>query len=140
MRKFGLTQDKKTLIIWPESIVDKNLRFDGKIVAGMNSYFWGNVECKNAFFAKGCSVNGVIKCRKAVLGAYMRFNRVEASGDVIIMDGCVGEYVKALGNVRIGNARVNTVEADGIVVIDGTARLGKLLAKKVIAVNINERF
>jgi len=133
MKKLVLSPDGKMLIIKGESIIDRHLRFNGKIVAGMYVNFWGDIEGDEVYLGKGCTVNGTIKCRKAVIGAYTRFNSIIASDTVFVMDGCIGNSIKASGDVRMGNARVNIVETGGDVEIDGSAKLGKLVARKVVA-------
>ncbi|RLI88850.1 MAG: hypothetical protein DRO98_02310 [Archaeoglobales archaeon] len=133
MKKYMISPDRKKLIIKNDSIVDKHLRFDGEVIAGMYTSFWGNIEADEVYLGKGCTVNGTIRCKKAVIGAYTRFNEVIATGDVIIMDGCVGNVIKASGDVKIGNAVVSVVETDGFVMIDGAAKLGRLVARKVVA-------
>ncbi|AEA47036.1 hypothetical protein [Archaeoglobus veneficus] len=133
MKKLLVNLDRKILIVKRESIVDKHVRFDGKIVAGMYSNFWGDIEGNEVYLGKGCTVNGTIRCRKAVIGAYTRFNSIIASGDVIVLDGCVGNSIKASGDVRIGNSIVHSVETDGYVLVDGAAKLEKLIARRVVA-------
>jgi cytoskeletal protein CcmA (bactofilin family) len=132
MKRYLIDRLKKVLIVKKDSIVDRHIKFDGKIVAGMYSSFWGNVEAEEVYLSKGCYVGGIVKCKRAVIGPYSRFSSVMAEEDVLILDKCLGNLIKAGGNVRIrkGSA-IKAVEAS-YVIVDGTSKIGKLSAKKVI--------
>ncbi len=123
---------KGVVVVKRGGVVVKNLRFDGKLIAGAGSSFLGNVEVKEAYFGKGCLINGVIKAERVVVGAKTRFSKIICK-TALILNGCVGKEIVAEGDVRIGNSRIDVVEAKGTVVVDGSAKLGKLAAGKVIA-------
>lgn len=125
-------RSKGLVVVRRGGVVVKNLRFDGKLIAGAGSSFLGNVEVREAYFGKGCLINGVVKAEKVVIGARTRFNRVVCR-DALVLNGCVGREIVAEGDVRIGNSRIDIVEAKGTVMVDGSAKLGKLAAGKVIA-------
>ena len=130
---FKIDKERNVLIIKKDSVVVRHLRFDGKIVAGMFTNFWGNVEAEEVYLGKGCVVSGDITCKKAVIGAYTRFNRIVAEDVVFIQNHCVGKSVKARG-VRIASGSViGTVEADDYIVVDGASKLGKLNARRIVA-------
>ncbi|HIP62865.1 MAG TPA: hypothetical protein EYH04_01910, partial [Archaeoglobus profundus] len=67
---YKIDKTKKILIVKKNSVVTKHIRFDGKILAGMSSSFWGNIEAKDVYLAKGCLVRGDIICNRAIIGAY----------------------------------------------------------------------
>ena len=123
---------KGVVVVKRGGVVVKNLRFDGKLIAGAGSSFLGNVEVKEAYFGKGCLINGVIKAERVVVGAKTRFSKIICK-TALILNGCVGKEIIAEGDVRIGNSKIDVVEAKGTVVVDGSAKLGKLAAGKVIA-------
>ena len=131
---FAIDRRKKILIVKNGSVVTRHLRFEGKVLAGLNTIFWGNVEAEEVCLSKGCKVRGVIVCKKAVIGAYTVFNRIEAEDFVLIQSGCVGKEVIAK-NVKIVNgSRIDFVKADEGITIDGDSKLGKLDARRILAV------
>ncbi len=125
-------RNRGIVVVKRGGVVVKNLRFDGKLIAGAGSSFLGNVEVKEAYFGKGCLINGVVKAEKVVVGARTKFNRIICR-EVLILNGCTGKEIVAEENVRIGNSRIDVVRAKGTVIVDGSAKLGKLAAGKVIA-------
>jgi len=130
---FKVDRARGVLLIKKDSVVVRHLRFDGRVVAGMFTNFWGNIEADEVYLAKGCVVGGDIICRRAVIGAYTRFRRIFADEDVFIQDKCVGQSVKAK-NVRISSGSViGVVEADESIVVDGASKLGKLNARRIVA-------
>ena len=130
---FKIDRSKNVLIVRRDAVVVRHLRFNGRVVAGMFTNFWGNIEADEVYLAKGCTVSGDIICRRAVIGAYTRFKSIKADEDVFIQDKCVGYFVKAK-NVRIASGSViGVVEADESIVVDGASKLGKLNARRIIA-------
>ncbi|RUM33699.1 MAG: hypothetical protein DSY33_03750 [Archaeoglobus sp.] len=123
---------KKIVVVRRDGVVVKNLKFDGKLIAGAGASFLGNVSVKEAYFGKGCLINGVVEAEKVVIGANSSFNAL-VCGSALILNGCRGNMVKARGDVRIGNSNIKVVESEGTVFVDGSAKLGKLAASKVVA-------
>ncbi len=124
---------KNVVIVRPRSVVTRHIRFDGRVIAGMFSIFWGNIEADEVYLSKGCRVNGEIICRKAVIGAYNVFNRVYASELVIVQNRCVGNEIRAKNVYITSESVIKSVTADERIVIDGSSRLGKLNARRIIA-------
>jgi predicted acyltransferase (DUF342 family) len=130
---YRVDRSKRLLVIKKDSVVVRHIRFDGKIIAGMFTNFWGNIEAEEVYLGKGCVVSGDIICKKAIIGAYTRFRSIIADGDVFIQDRCVGDAVMAK-NVRIGRGSVIcSVDAEGYIIVDGASKLGRLNARKIIA-------
>ncbi len=130
---FKIDRSKNILLIKKDGVVVRHLRFDGRVVAGMFTNFWGNIEANEVYLAKGCVVSGNIICRRAVIGAYTRFKSIIAQEDVFIQDRCVGYSVKAK-NVRIASGSViGVVEADESIIVDGASKLGRLNARRIVA-------
>jgi len=134
VKRYLIDKSKNVLIIKKDSVVDKHIKFDGKVIAGMYTNFWGNIEAEEVYLGKNCYIGGTIICRKAVIGAYSKFTHIVADGDVIILDRCVGESIKAKGNIKIRKgSMIKTVESESFIIIDGASKLEKVSAKKVIA-------
>jgi predicted acyltransferase (DUF342 family) len=130
---YRVDRSKRLLVIKKDSVVVRHIRFDGKVIAGMFTNFWGNIEAEEVYLGKGCVVSGDIICKKAIIGAYTRFRSIIADGDVFIQDRCVGDAVRAK-NVRIGRGSViGSVDAEGYIIVDGASKLGRLNARKIIA-------
>lgn len=134
MKRYLIDRTRRVLVVKKDSIVDRHIKFDGKVIAGMYSNFWGNIEAEEVYLGKGCYVGGTIICKKAVIGPYSRFSQILADEDVIILDRCVGDYIQARGNIKIREgSSIKTVESEGYIIIDGASKLEKVSAKKVIA-------
>jgi len=130
---YRVDRSKRLLVIKKDSVVVRHIRFDGKIIAGMFTNFWGNIEAEEVYLGKGCVVSGDIICKKAIIGAYTRFKSIIAEGEVFIQCKCIGEEVRAK-NVRIGRGSVIcSVDAEGYIIVDGASKLGRLNARKIIA-------
>jgi|GEM_PF-407607 cytoskeletal protein CcmA (bactofilin family) len=133
-RKYMIDKSKKLLVVRKGSVVDRHLRFNGKIVAGMNTSFWGNLEAEEIYLGKGCYVGGKIVCSKIVVGAESEFTYIDSEGDVLILDGCKGGVIKSEGDVKIReNSVINVIESNGHVIFDGNSKIGKVSGKKVLA-------
>ncbi len=123
--------NNNTLIVKKDSIVQKHIKFNGKIIAGMYSNFWGNLEAIEIHLGKNCYVGGLIKCKKAIIGAYTRFNSINAE-DVILLNKCKGNFVKG-NNVIVGeNSKINEIFAENLLLI-GNSRLKRFEARKIVA-------
>lgn len=131
MKKYRLSKDG-SLIVSKNSIVDKHLKFNGKILAGIMTIFWGNIEAKEVNLAGRNIVNGDILCEKAIIGAKTKFNRLIAQGDVIIFSKCKGNYVQANSVIIKEGCVLGKVKANRII-IDGLARIGELEGGRIIA-------
>ncbi len=132
MKKYRLSKDRRTLIVSKDSIVDKHLRFEGKILAGILATFWGNLEAKEVNLAGKNYVGGDIICEKAIIGPKSRFNRLIAEGNVIIFPKCRGNYVEADSVIIREGCVIGKVKANRIV-IDGFAKIRELDGGKIIA-------
>lgn len=132
MKKFVIDKKNNTLIVKKDSIVDKHIKFDGKVIAGMYTNFWGNIEADEVYLGKNCFIGGMIKCKKVVVGAYTEFNSIYAE-EVVVLDKCKGNIIKG-NNVRIREGSIiGAVEAENFLIIEGNSKLTKLSAKKIIA-------
>lgn len=132
MKKYRLSRDKKTLIVSKDSIVDKHLRFNGKILAGIMATFWGNIEAEEVNLAGRNFVGGDIICERAIIGPRSKFNRLIAEDDVIIFPKCKGGYVEANSVVIREGCVIDKIKANKIV-IDGFAKIKELDGGKIIA-------
>ena len=131
---YKVDKAKKILIIKRNSVVTKHIRFDGKIVAGMFSSFWGNIEAEDVYLAKGCLVRGDIICNRAVIGAYTVFKRIVAGNGVLVQNKCIGHEIKAK-NVKITRgAVINIVQAEDVIIVDSISKLRRVNARKIIAI------
>ncbi|HIP25322.1 MAG TPA: hypothetical protein EYG81_02490 [Archaeoglobus profundus] len=131
---YKVDKAKKILIIKRNSVVTKHIRFDGKIVAGMFSSFWGNIEAEDVYLAKGCLVRGDIICNRAVIGAYTVFKRIVADDGVLVQNKCIGHEIKAK-NVKITRgAVINIVQAEDVIIVDSISKLRRVNARKIIAI------
>lgn len=132
MKKFVIDKRTNTLIVKKDSIVDKHIRFDGKIIAGMYTNFWGDIEADEVYLGKNCFVGGEIRCKKIIVGAYTEFNSIHAE-NVVVLDKCKGNTIKG-SNIRIREGSViGEVDAENFLIIEGSSKLTKLSAKKIVA-------
>lgn len=123
----------KVLSVRAGSVITKNLRFDGLIVAGINCSFLGSIEAKEVNMAKGCIVAGKIKAREVTLGAYTHFNTIEAE-DVVLLTGCRGRRIAAMSDVKVSkNCVIGEIVAGNRLLIEGNSKIGKMEARKIIA-------
>ena len=123
----------KRLVVKRNSVITKNLRFDGKIVAGMNCSFLGNIEGYEVYLAKGCIVGGVIKSTRVVVGANSEFNEIYAS-NVLLQKKCRGKTVYAKDVVRVmDGCKIDEIVSEGLLLIEGSSKIGKMVAKKILA-------
>ncbi|WP_456478355.1 hypothetical protein [Geoglobus ahangari] len=132
MKKYRLSRDRKTLIVAKDSIVDKHLRFEGSILAGIMATFWGNVEAKEVRLAGRNFVGGDIICERAIVGPKTEFGRIVASGNVVIFPKCKGRCVQADSVIIKEGCVIGAVRANRII-IDGLAKIGQLEGGKIIA-------
>ncbi len=123
---------KKVFVVRSGGVVVKNVRLDGKLIAGRNVSFLGNVKAEEAIFGIGCLINGIIEADSVVLGAKSKFNEIRCN-NALIQPMCVGKKIRAKGDVRIYSSIIDVVEAEGVVTVDGSSKLGKLTASKVVA-------
>lgn len=134
MKKYVMDKSKNLLVVRKDSVVDRHLKFDGKIIAGMFSCFWGNLEANEISLGKGCYVRGNITCQNVVVGSNSQFNAIKSSGDVLIQNKCKGSIIKSGSDVRIQEGSViRSVEAEGNLIIDGDSKIESISAKKVVA-------
>lgn len=130
--KYRLSKDRKTLIVAKDSIVEKHLRFNGNILAGIMTAFWGNIEAREVRLAGRNFVGGDIICERAIIGPKTEFGRILASGNVVIFPKCRGKYVQADSVIIKEGCVVHAVKANRIV-INGLAKIGQIEGGKVIA-------
>ena len=127
--------DKKNMVLSVRSgsVVTKNLKFDGLVVAGINCSFLGSIEAKEVNLGKGCTVGGKIIAEEVTLGAYTQFNEIEAE-DVVLLAGCKGNRIVARSDVRVAkNCVVREILAGNRLLIEGNSKIGKMEARKIIA-------
>jgi|Deesub1362A_J573_1020465.scaffolds.fasta_scaffold00360_24 cytoskeletal protein CcmA (bactofilin family) len=124
---------KKLLIVRKNSVIDRTINFEGKIIGGINVSFWGDISCDELYVGKASFIKGVIKCRKAVIGAATQFNQIIAKEEVLILNRCIGNFIRCDKNVLIRKGVVvGNLEAESVL-IDGISRIGRINAKKIIA-------
>jgi len=132
MKKYRISSDGKTLIVAKDSIVDKHLRYEGNILAGIMSSFWGNIEAEEVKLAGRNVVGGDIICERAIIGPKSEFNRLIAKGNVLVFPKCRGRYIEADSAIIREGCVIGFVKANRIV-IDGLAKIGRLEGGKIIA-------
>jgi len=126
-------KSKNVLIVKKNSTITKNIRFSGKVIAGINCCFLGGIECDELYLSKGCEVCGEIRCERVVVGAYTRFNTIKAV-DVLVLRGCIGNAILADGDVRImGECVIKEVSAGSNLLIEGNSKIGKMQARRILA-------
>lgn len=131
-KKYMIDKSKNLLVVKKNSLIDKHLRFDGKIVVGINTSLWGNVEGTEIYFGKGCYIGGTIKGEKVVIGSSTEFGNIQSEGDVLIQDGSKGNSVVAAGDVKVrGGSFLSSIESEGHVTIEGDSKIDKVSARKV---------
>jgi len=136
---YVVDKNRGVAIIKNDSVVTRHIRFSGRLLAGLRVIFWGNIEAEEVYLGKGCVVMGDIICGKAVIGACTKFNRITARDFVLIQSKCIGREVIAK-NVHIANgSKIDAVKAEESIIIDGDSKLGKLDAKKILAVSTKPR-
>lgn len=133
MMKMKIDRNRKLLSIKSGSVVTKNIRFEGTVVAGINCSFLGSIEAKEVELAKGCVVGGTIKAEGVTMGAYTEFKEIIAD-DVILLAGCKGKRILANGDVRVSrNCKIEEIKAGNRLLIEGNSKIGKMEARKIIA-------
>ncbi len=123
--------EKNILIVDSGEVVLKNVKFDGKLIAGRSVSFLGNINAKEVILGKGSLVNGIIEAENVVLGAKIKFNEIWCTS-AIVQPGCIGKKIKAKKDVKIYRSKIDVVESEGVVFVDNS-KLGKLSARKVVA-------
>lgn len=132
MKRYRLSSDRKTLIVAKDSIVDKHLRFDGTVLAGIMSTFWGNIEAREVKLSGRNFVGGSIICDRAIIGPKTEFKSIHASGNVMIFPKCRGKLVQADSVIIKEGCVIGSVKANRII-IDGLAKIGQIEGGKIIA-------
>jgi len=133
-------KDRKILVVRRGSVLTKNVRFDGTIVAGISCSFLGNVEGYEVKLSKHCTVGGIVRCTRAIVGACSEFNVIEAE-DVILLRGCRGKRIYATGDVKVAsNCIIGEIYAGRNLVIEGNSKIGKMEARRIVAVNDQNAF
>ncbi len=134
MGMFAVDPRRGVLVIRRGAVVTRNLKFDGKIIAGMNSNFFGDLEAEEVYLARGCAVGGVIRCDKVVVGAKSEFNTIVATDSVFVLKKCRGRRIFSEGDVKIlGGCRIDEVYAAGNLFIEGNSKIEKMEARKILA-------
>ncbi len=132
MKRLVLDKESNVLYVKKDSIVDKHLRFDGKVKAGLYVSFWGDVEAEEVILSPGCFVRGVIRCKSAVIGPKCRFSEVYAEERVVIFPKTFGRFVSAKEVLLKEGSVVLKVRAD-LIIIDGKAVVKELEGGRIIA-------
>jgi len=132
MKKFLVNKNKKTLYIPKDAIIDKHIKFDGTIRAGLFVCFWGNIEAENVILSAGCYVGGDIICKNATIGPKSEFNDIIAEEKVLIFPKCRGKFVKA-DVVMIKEKSVIDKVSANLIIVDGMTKIGEIEGGKIIA-------
>ncbi len=121
------------LSVRPGSVITKNIKFEGSVVAGIDCVFLGGIEAKEVNLGKGCVVGGVIRAEEVTVGAYSEFNEIQAE-DVVLLSGCKGKKIVAKSDVRVAkNCEIEEITAGNRLLIEGNSKIGKMEARKIIA-------
>lgn len=127
--------DRKNMVLSVKSgsVITKNLKFDGTVVAGIDCSFLGNIVAKEVNLGRGCVIGGVIRAEEVTVGAYSSFNEIEAE-DVVVLVGCRGNRITAKGDVRIAkDCEIGEIKAGNRLLIEGNSKIEKMEARKIIA-------
>ncbi|WP_202318380.1 hypothetical protein [Archaeoglobus neptunius] len=127
--------DRKNMVlsIKSGSVITRNIRFEGTVVAGINCSFLGSIEAREVNLGRGCVVGGVIRAEEVTVGAYSEFNEIRAE-DVVLLSRCRGNRIVAESDVRISRGcEVGEVVAGNRLLIEGNSKIGKMEARKIIA-------
>lgn len=124
-------KEKKVVLVRKKAVVDKKIRFEGKVIVGMDACLWGNVECDEILIGKASYIKGEIKCRKATVGARTEFNSI-IGDEILLQNGCRGKRVRAKKVIVRKGVEIEDLEAE-TAYIDGISKLGKINVKKVVA-------
>ena len=132
MKEYVFDRGSNVLYVKKDSIVDKHLKFDGKVKAGLYVSFWGNVEAEEVILSPGCYVRGEIKCSNAVVGPKCRFSKISAENRVIVFPKSVGAFIKAREVLLKEGCVIGKVVAD-LIIVDGRAVVRELEGGRIIA-------
>lgn len=135
MKKYRISRDGKTLIVSKNSIVDKHIRFEGNVLAGIMSSFWGDIEAKDVKLSGRNYVGGVVRCERALVGPKTEFNEIIAEGNVVIFPKCKGKAVFGDSVLIKEGCVIGYVKANRII-IEGFAKIGRLEGGKIIVSKI----
>ncbi len=122
---------RKVILIKKNSVIDKKISFEGKVIVGLDACLWGDVECDEILIGKASYIKGEVRCRKAIVGARTEFNSIIGE-EISIQNGCKGRYVKGKRVIIRKNVKIESLEAE-IAYLDGISKLGRIDVKKVIA-------
>ncbi len=121
------------LVVKPWSVITKNIRFDGTVVAGINCSFLGSIEAREVVLARGCVVGGKVVAEEVVLGAATQFDEIRA-WKVSLMRKCRGRKIVAEGDVKVAkNCIVGEIFAGNRLLIEGNSKIGRMEARKIVA-------
>ncbi len=132
MKRYVVDKASGTLYVKKDSIVDKHLRFEGRVRAGLFVSFWGDVEAEEVVLSPGCFVRGEIRCKNAVIGPKCRFSKVTAKDKVVVFPKSVGNFVEAKEVLLKEGCFVGKVKAD-LIIVDGKAVVKELEGGRIIA-------
>ncbi|WP_290901376.1 hypothetical protein [Ferroglobus sp.] len=132
MKRYVVDKASRILYVKKDSIVDKHLRFEGRVRAGLFVSFWGDVEAEEVVLSPGCFVRGEIRCKNAVIGPKCRFSKVMAENKVVVFPKSVGNFVEAKEVLLKEGCFVGKVKAD-LIIVDGKAVVKELEGGRIIA-------
>ncbi len=132
MKRYVVDKASRILYVKKDSIVDKHLRFEGRVRAGLFVSFWGDVEAEEVVLSPGCFVRGEIRCKNAVIGPKCRFSKVTAENKVVVFPKSVGNFVEAKEVLLKEGCFVGKVKAD-LIIVDGKAVVKELEGGRIIA-------
>ena len=128
MKNFVFDPKRNLLIVKKGSLVQKHLKFPEKIIVGMYSNFWGNIEAKEIILGKDCYIGGAIVCEKVIVGAYTKFNKIHAK-NVVLLSRCKGNFVEGIDVKVYQGSVINKVVAENVTFL-GSSKVKKLVANK----------
>lgn len=121
--------DKKNGILVVENFsrFEKDLAFDGSIVAGIGCRF-RNLIAKEIIMAKGCVVR-YAKAKKIVLGASSIFGVLDCER-VILMNNCVGKLLISKLAKIAENCEIEEIRADYLE-MSGSSKVKRVFVEKL---------
>lgn len=125
-----VNKNLKLLIVKRRSVVDKWIKFNGKIFIGLKSSILGGIEAEEVYTGKNCSLR-LVKARKIVLGAFTTFEELEGE-DILIQNSCKGKIVSGKFIKVSESCEIDEIKGK-VILINGNSLIGKIEGEKVLA-------